>query len=169
MLGVRSIRIWCWFVIVVVAQSWLSPIQQQCSLVVLSSVNSSKVYVLRLEQGKYYVGMSTHPLQRFAAHQSGTASAWTRKYKPVNLIQVMETDNALLKEDSTTLLYMNQYGIENVRGGPYTKLVLTAKEIDSIQQRLRHMNNVCLLCGSSAHFAGNCPNKPNIHKVPNVI
>ena len=126
-----------------------------------SGGNIPKVYVLRLEQGKYYVGTSTQPMQRLAAHWQGTseASAWTKKYKPVDIVQVIETDDALSKEDSTTIQYMNKFGIDNVRGGPYTKIILTPNDIEAIKHRLQHINNACFQCGSKAHVADQCPSK----------
>jgi GIY-YIG catalytic domain len=122
--------------------------------------NMSKLYILRLEREKYYVGTTIHPLKRLEAHQNGTASAWTKRYKPVDLILVQETPDPFVEEDMMTIQLMDEYGIENVRGGPYSKVDLTTNEVHAIEQRLRHLNNTCLVCGSSQHYAEECPNQP---------
>jgi hypothetical protein len=77
------------------------------------------VYVLRLEQGKYYVGITRHLRYRLWQHTTGYGAAqWTRFYKPIELIEVIE-NGTLDIENSTTLAYREIYGTGNVRGGSY--------------------------------------------------
>ena len=40
------------------------------------------VYVLELEGGNYYVGMSHNLSQRLAQHFSGNGAKWTKLHKP---------------------------------------------------------------------------------------
>lgn len=44
------------------------------------------IYILQLEQGKYYVGKTTNYAFRFERHFSSGGSAWTKKYKPIKRI-----------------------------------------------------------------------------------
>lgn len=120
----------------------------------------SKVYVLPLAQGKFYVGTSCEPERRLEAHRNGTSmsAAWTRLYKPTGPMEIIEGSDPLL-EDNTTLKYMSKYGIENVRGGSYAKPNLSGAEIQGIEKRLRHMNDQCLHCGGKDHFLKDCPNR----------
>ena len=53
-------------------------------------MSTTNIYILELEDGKYYVGKSIDPIQRFEQHASGEGSAWTRKYKPVAVDKVVE-------------------------------------------------------------------------------
>lgn len=48
-----------------------------------------RLYILKLEQGKYYVGITTKdPERRFLEHKNNIRSAaWTRKYKPIKILQ----------------------------------------------------------------------------------
>jgi len=71
------------------------------------------IYILKLCSGKYYVGKTTNPEFRLADHFDSAGSTWTSKYKPIDLIPNCDD----FDEDKHTLICMNKYGIENVRGG----------------------------------------------------
>lgn len=81
------------------------------------------IYVLKLEHGCWYVGMSRNVERRFKAHQKGK-TIWTKEHPPVEIYEVRETglnsDSEASKiEDEITLEYAKQYGVEYVRGGGY--------------------------------------------------
>jgi predicted GIY-YIG superfamily endonuclease len=119
-------------------------------------IKQMKIYVLELQQGKFYVGITNKPVrERFEEHQSGNGSAWTRKYRPLGVVQEIFTTDRY-HENNVTLKCMEKYGIENVRGGSYSKLILSAIDISSIEQQIRHNNNLCQFCGRKGHFANEC-------------
>ena len=90
------------------------------------------IYILELEQGKYYVGKTNDPEIRINKHFDSEGSAWTKKYKPIKEIQrISNCDD--YDEDKYTLKYMNMYGIENVRGGSFVTLVLDKSTITYIK------------------------------------
>jgi len=82
----------------------------------------SCVYVLKLEDGCYYVGITRNLNMRMAQHWSGVEGAkWTKLHKPISIVEVIypatrETENA------TTQRYMESYGKEFVRGGAWCKI-----------------------------------------------
>lgn len=84
------------------------------------------LYVLRLEQNKWYVGITSHTTQhRFQQHVRGYGSNWTRKYKPIEVFDTKDLGNcdiaqAELFEGRATRKYMEKYGDNNVRGGDLT-------------------------------------------------
>ena len=43
------------------------------------------IYVLLLEQNKYYIGKTTNPSFRLEQHVNSEGSYWTKKYKPVQI------------------------------------------------------------------------------------
>ena len=45
------------------------------------------IYVLELEQGKYYVGKTNHTFQRFNQHVTGDGAKWTKEYKVKDLFE----------------------------------------------------------------------------------
>ena len=82
------------------------------------------VYVLQLENEKYYVGLSKDVDRRFQEHQTGVGAKWTKKYPPIKVVYKMVTSHTAYLYASTienlkTIEYMKKYGKENVRGGTY--------------------------------------------------
>ena len=82
------------------------------------------LYVLKLEQDKYYVGVTSKtPEIRMKEHIDGfIGAAWTRKYKPLNLLDKKELgfityEEAEKYENKVLRKYMSERGFNNVRGG----------------------------------------------------
>ena len=82
------------------------------------------LYVLKLEHGKYYVGITSKtPEIRYAQHVSNFLGAqWTKKHKPIELYDKHDLGNVTLEdaqnyENKVTRLYMDKRGFNNVRGG----------------------------------------------------
>lgn len=86
------------------------------------------IYVLLLEDNKYYIGQSINPETRIKAHLKGKlGSQWTKKHKPLKLVEVIKTnftkvEDALVHENLTTMAYMKRFGWRNVRGGDFCTL-----------------------------------------------
>ena len=113
------------------------------------------IYILRLSTGKYYIGKTKNVDKRWEEHISGNGSGWTKKYKPLSLIKsVVSTSH--FDEDRYVKEYMEKYGIENVRGGTYSNMVLDANCIAVLEKEIRHSNNMCVRCGRDTHFIKDC-------------
>ncbi len=81
--------------------------------------NEIIIYILELEDGKYYVGQTNKLEQRQKEHFSGEGANFTRKFKPRKLIRTFKTGThnnkkAPLYEIFITLLVVNHYGWQNV-------------------------------------------------------
>jgi len=116
------------------------------------------VYVLECQRGKYYIGRTKDVDLRIKQHKEGTGSSWTRLYPPIRLMELV-TLCSPLDEDKVTKQYMMEYGIDNVRGGYYSSLILDWKQKFILQKEFRHARNECLLCGSKNHYAAQCDQK----------
>jgi predicted GIY-YIG superfamily endonuclease len=133
---------------------------------------SFSVYVLRLANNKYYVGKTKKLKNRVFQHFENNGSAWTKKYKPIEIIQTYENCDSL-DEDKYTIKYMAKYGVNNVRGGIYCQMNLNYHEKQIIQRSISGMNDTCYRCGSSDHFIRDCNKmfctrcKRNSHNVNN--
>lgn len=85
------------------------------------------VYVLKLQDGCFYIGMTTSPEKRIREHVVGERSVdWTDEHKPVDVLEVREEiadvdeeAKALAREREVTLEYMREKGWKRVRGGPW--------------------------------------------------
>lgn len=118
------------------------------------------LYVLRLEHGCWYVGTTAHYSQRIDAHLQGKGAAWTRVHKMTHVHtrrSIAGTGSHLrFMEDMVVKKMMLQHGVSAVRGGTYSSVRLSATQQESLVTELRHAENKCLRCGSSAHFVSRC-------------
>lgn len=134
------------------------PLQSMPSTIITNNSSNAKsifIYVLLLDYNKYYVGKTNNPQFRFEQHFTTNSTAWTTKYKPLKLHELLP-DCDDYDEDKHTLRYMAKYGIDNVRGGSYSKLILDSNEIQFITKRLDSATDKCYKCGVHDHFAKDC-------------
>ena len=113
------------------------------------------IYILQLEDNKYYIGKTENPDFRLKSHFDFYGSAWTKKYKPIKVLKLI-SNCSNFDEDKYTKEYMKKKGINNVRGGTYCKIKLDNDEINSIQKEINGATDCCYICGSNQHFASNC-------------
>ncbi len=93
------------------------------------------IYILKLQSNKYYIGKTDIPNFKFKDFFKFEEIEWTVKYKPIKLVKLISDcdDFDIYK---STLKYMAEYGIDNVRGGSFTKVKLEDGEIKIIQKML---------------------------------
>jgi len=75
------------------------------------------IYVLELTNNKYYVGSTakiTVDMNVVNYH-----IPWTQKYKPIRILNIIY-DCDKYDEDKYTRKYMDDYGLDNVRGGSFS-------------------------------------------------
>ncbi len=115
------------------------------------------IYVLELNNDKYYVGKTKDIAKRFNDHKSQKGSAWTKLHslQGCKIIEIYEC-TSLFDEDKYTLEYMNKIGVDNVRGGSYSNCILTIEQLNNITRALRNANNLCMTCGESDHYSDMC-------------
>ncbi len=114
------------------------------------------IYVLKLKYGKYYIGKTNNPKFRLESHFNSNGSLWTRKYKPLQVIELISNCDEF-DEDKHTKRYMKKYGIENVRGGSYVQLELDEKTEYFLEKELSSSRDACFICGEKGHWARDCP------------
>ena len=113
------------------------------------------IYILELENNKYYVGKTTNPAFRIEQHFNSSGSQWTKKYKPIKILELIPNcDN--YDEDKYTIKYMENKGINNVRGGSFCEIKLNDNNIITLNQIINSVTDKCYICGDKGHFANNC-------------
>jgi hypothetical protein len=120
------------------------------------------IYVLQLEDNsggyKYYIGKTNNPNRRLLEHCNSEGSSWTKMYKPIKVISIIQ-DCSHFDEDKYTLEYMSIYGIDNVRGGSFCSVFLSLDVRIMIERMIRGSTDKCFTCGKLGHFSSNCDTK----------
>lgn len=121
--------------------------------------NDLKMYVLKLENGKYYVGSTRAFIERLNQHLIGGTS-YTSKNHVVDVVEVRSNaaphdENMIVKE------YMRKFGINNVRGGAYSNAELTASQVENLQAEINHDAGNCMYCGNPGHMMNKCTLRAN--------
>lgn len=116
----------------------------------------STLYVLELEDDKWYVGKTDDVQRRFKQHKDGGGATWTREYRPIKICNTTPNDSPHA-EDNLTKDYMKKYGVNNVRGGSYTSFDLPAGAREILEMEMTSRSDKCYKCGMGGHFASKCP------------
>jgi hypothetical protein len=122
------------------------------------------IYVIELEDGKYYVGKTYDVKKRFQEHFEGgeSSAAWTRLHNPRRIIRVINS-REMFDEEKYTLQYMAKYGVENVRGGSYCMVNLPKEQVEAAQNIIRNELDQCYICYQKGHFSKDCKFKADFH------
>jgi predicted GIY-YIG superfamily endonuclease len=133
-----------------------------CSAIIVACVDddyeSDYIYVLQLECGKYYVGKTRDVARRFEDHQYGNGSVWTSKYRPICIEKEIKSTNRF-DEDNYVKEYMMKHGIDNVRGGVYSTVILSREQRKLLEKEFLGASNLCFHCGDPNHYIQYCPDK----------
>lgn len=125
------------------------------------------IYVLALQQEKYYIGKTNNISFRLDNHFNSNGSEWTKLYKPISVLELIP-DCDDYDEDKYVKIYMDKFGIDNVRGGSFSSVILNQETINLLIRMNRGTNDKCFNCGSADHFVKDCKNLDTTNLVNNT-
>lgn len=113
------------------------------------------VYVLELENGKYYVGHTKDVnLSRILEHGNTQKSAmWTQQHKPLRIMRMIP--GSTCDEDRMTIHAMEVFGWRNVRGGKWTRTQMENPPQELVRNGLL-TNEICTRCTRYGHNVKIC-------------
>jgi putative endonuclease len=85
------------------------------------------IYILHCENNSYYTGFTTNLTRRYADHVAGTASKYTRTFKPLQLSQAWEIENK-------SLALKLEYYIKKLSHSQKKDLIENPKKITILQK-----------------------------------
>jgi predicted GIY-YIG superfamily endonuclease len=97
-------------------------------------ITKNYIYVLQLIEDRYYVGRTSNILRRVEEHFTMGGSIYTKKYKPIKVIEVQEeltSDDERIK----TLEIMEKYGWEKVRGACWCSLEIIKPDFEKSKKQ----------------------------------
>ena len=86
----------------------------------------SYIYVLELEDERYYIGRTSNIVQRMNEHFRGDGALYTKKHKPIKIKEII-IEKSKHDERDKTLECMEKYGWDKVRGYVWCKESLSKK------------------------------------------
>jgi hypothetical protein len=107
------------------------------------------LFILKLECKKYFIGLTTDIQQDINKLSN---SNWVKKYKPQEMLLFIEGCDDI---DKYVILYMQKYGINNVRGGTYSDILLNSDCIEKLK-KLDYSTDKCYICGETTHNVHDC-------------
>lgn len=134
------------------------------------------LYVLKCRVDKRYVGKvlsqegktATELVDaRFAKHMSALGAEFTKKFAPISVEKIL-TNVSPFYEDALVLETMAEFGVENVRGGTFSQIVLSSDQRLTAERMIKGATDVCLKCGKKGHFAAKCLESVEVKNASNA-
>jgi predicted GIY-YIG superfamily endonuclease len=93
------------------------------------------IYILLLENDHYYIGESSNFIQSYQQHIDKRSCEWTKLHRTVTISKVIQQTNEYTVNDCV-IEYIKKYGIDKVRGGSFSDVVLSPKQLDLLSNYL---------------------------------
>ena len=112
------------------------------------------IYILRLQQGKYWVGYTTELICSIKAFID--LNDWVVAYKPESIYKIIPAKAYRLDYEVKEL--MADAGIDNVRGGSWSDSVLPTSVIRTLTTEIiGNPDKICFMCQKQGHYVQDCP------------
>ena len=125
--------------------------------ITISNNKKLPLYVLRLKNNKFLIERTNNIADRLQEHFDNKGTQWTQKYKPLQVVKRIDNPVDSFVESKITEMYMCKHGIDNVRGGVYTAMILDPKIKAFLVRKCLSFRDCCFNCNKKGHFSKNCP------------
>jgi hypothetical protein len=95
---------------------------------------TTNIYIIRLEQNKYFIGEAVNLEKRLKDHSEGKVSQYTNIYRPISIKKIIPDSNPK-HLDKYVIKYMEKYGMNMVRGGSFDNEVLSKDQIKYLKSQ----------------------------------
>ena len=96
----------------------------------------SLLFVIKCQEEKYYLGLAKSFVSIFFKHlENHDNIPWMNMYKPMELMHIDHFFNPTML-NNCVIYYMYRYGIENVRGGIYSNIILNLNQYNQITKKI---------------------------------
>lgn len=95
---------------------------------------TTNIYIIRLEQNKYFIGEAINLEKRLKEHSEGKVAQYTNIYRPINIKKIIPDSNPK-HLDKYVVKYMEKYGMNSVRGGSFQNEILTKDQIKYLKSQ----------------------------------
>jgi hypothetical protein len=119
----------------------------------MSSSKPPFVYILRLRNCRFYVGVTDDLSVNYYDHVAGTAAEWTRIYHPVSYERIIPNCKDVVRYVKE---YMATYSIESTRGAPYEDVELSEEQKQQLLWELYSGAAPCIRCNYKGHTIWEC-------------
>ena len=125
------------------------------------------IYILSLKDSKYYIGRTQELNKRVKEHlENQNSPQWVFNHPVITIdgVPQVQSKKMISKYDelSTTLAYMEAYGIDNVRGSIFCYENLSDSDKSYIQKMIDSANNKCYDCSGEGHFSSKCSDNDDV-------
>jgi hypothetical protein len=115
------------------------------------------VYVLKLNNDKYYVGKSNNISERIRKH----SCEWVKKWGIIGIVKPLtkRLHDFESWERNETLERILTHGLKNVRGWRYCTMNIEPSDQLNIFHEICEKKDLCRKCGSANHMISKCDNE----------
>ena len=100
------------------------------------------LFVLKLEEERYFVGVTTSPTFTLSYDYDYGGGEWLREYGVVGFLEPPRRIDNLFEIDRRVKELMAEFGIERVRGGSYSSIQLTDEQVATLRLELKFVYNL---------------------------
>lgn len=111
-------------------------------------IDPNTIYIIKCKENKYFISNKNYLQHHSEPYITNNSTSWIKHYLPEKILEIIH-DSKPLDVNHYVFKYMDKYGIDNVRGGSFTNIILTPEQKTTIFNNIYLSNDLYLNCGKS--------------------